>query len=24
VRKVRTKKGMEPDPPHASRYIVRE
>jgi elongation factor 2 len=24
VRKVRTKKGMEPDPPHASRYVVRE
>ena len=24
VRKVRTRKGMEPDPPHASRYIVRE
>jgi elongation factor 2 len=24
VRKVRTRKGMDPDPPHASRYIVRE
>ena len=24
VRKVRTRKGMEPDPPHANLYIVRE